>query len=199
MTPPPGAMNSVDAHHAANAATDTTDALGTRGSVDAHHAADAFNGNSEVAQLAEANSVLPQANEILANGDLWHIHFHRNSGRRDLDHIPFQPELLRPGPPVLGVCDSSSAKISTSSDQTGDSGADTHRTTRTHTFQGYPDGEIQCDLCNLLLNSQKSFKRHKKCEGHKKNLRKMVQQYQTPRSLPLPPIPEDTPADDSHP
>ena len=37
-----GAMSSVDAHHAANAATDTPDAPGTWGSVDAHHAAGAF-------------------------------------------------------------------------------------------------------------------------------------------------------------
>ena len=35
-------MSSVDAHHAAIAVADTTDAPGARGSVDAHHVAEAF-------------------------------------------------------------------------------------------------------------------------------------------------------------
>ena len=35
-------MSSIDAHHAAIAVTDTTDAPGARGSVDAHHAAEGF-------------------------------------------------------------------------------------------------------------------------------------------------------------
>ena len=37
-----GVMSSVDAHHAASAVTDTTDAPGARANVDAHHAADAL-------------------------------------------------------------------------------------------------------------------------------------------------------------